>query len=355
MPAFDVRRFVDERAAVWSALERVLADAEQRGLAALGVAGARELGQLYRAVSSDLLIARGEHIDAGVVDYLNDLVARAYAHVHAGTGNRARRLPAFFLREFPRLFRAEWRAVALSAALFFGGAAVGATATALDPQAAGVLIPEDHQRRTPAERVAEDERGSDATSDAGAAFSSFLFTHNIQVTFLVFALGLTFGVGTVSLLFYNGVPIGALAMQYHQYGKGLFFWAWILPHGIPEITQIVIAGAAGLVIARGLLLPRRRARATALAEEGRRAMRLVVGGMPVLVLAGLIEGTISQIHAPIVPYALKLAFAAVVGVAVWSYLLLSGRSAEAGRAAALAEELAALAEAPPTRTPAARS
>ena len=347
MQGFDVRRFVDERTPQWGELERALVALEQRGMSALGLEGARNFGKLYRAVSSDLLVARGELVDAAIVDYLNDLVARAYAHVHSGTGSKARRLPQFFLREFPRLFRAEWRVVTLSALLFFGGGAVGAVAMAVDPHAAGVLIPEDHQQRTPAERVAEDEGGPGHTGDEGAAFSSFLFTHNIQVTFMVFALGLTFGVGTASMMFTNGVPLGALAVQYHQYGKGLFFWAWILPHGIPEVTQVIIAGAAGLVLARGLLVPGRLGRKDAVVAEARRAVRLVVGGMPVLVLAGLIEGTISQLHEPIIPYALKLAFAGVVGVAVWAYLLFAGRSASATRTAALAEELAALAEAPP--------
>jgi uncharacterized membrane protein SpoIIM required for sporulation len=349
MRAFDVQRFLDERGATWRALEQALSDVDERGLAARGVGGARELGRLYRAVSSDLLIARGEQVDASVVDYLNDLVARAYGHVHAERTARARRVSGFFLHGFPRLFRSEWRAVVIAGLLFFGGAAVGAAATALDPRATAVLIPEDHQRRTPAERVAEDERGEAASGDEGAAFSSFLFTHNIQVTFLVFALGITWGVGSASLLFYNGVPIGALAMQYHQYGKGLFFWGWILPHGIPEITQILIAGAAGLLLARGLWLPGRRSRRDALAEEAGRAMRLVVGGMPILVLAGLIEGTVSQLHAPLLPYPLKLAFAAVVGVAVWSYLVFAGRGTKRDRARALGEELEALAEAPLAR------
>ena len=353
MQGFDVRRFVDERTPLWSELERALVSVEQRGISALGLDGARHFGKLYRAVSSDLLVARGELVDVSIVDYLNDLVARAYAHVHAGSGNKARKLPDFFLREFPALFRAEWRLVTLSAVLFFAGCAVGAVAMAVDPQAAGVLIPEDHQQRTPAERVAEDEGGEGHTGDEGAAFSSFLFTHNIQVTFLVFALGLTFGVGTVSVMFYNGVPLGALAMHYQHYGKGLFFWAWILPHGIPEITQIIIAGASGLVLARGLLVPGRLGRKDAVVAEARRAVRLIVGGMPILILAGLIEGTISQIHEPTIPYPLKLAFAVVVGTAVWAYLLFAGRSAGATRKAALAEELAALADAP-TAPPAPR-
>ncbi|GAB4203400.1 MAG: stage II sporulation protein M [Sandaracinaceae bacterium] len=322
---FDVERFLREREPVWHELEGMLATVERAGTRSLGIEGARRFSKLYRQVSADLVRARTEQVDASIQDYLNDLVARAYRHVYAGTAGSGSRLWAFFALEFPRLVRAEWRVVALSAALFFAGGAVGAGGMALDPNAAAVLVPEQHQATTPTERVAEEEGGTGHGSSEAAAFSSFLFTHNIQVSFLVFALGLTFGVGTVALMFYNGVPLGALAWQYHAAGHGLFFWAWILPHGIPEITEIVIAGAAGLVLARGLLRPGRRSRRDALVREARTAARLVVGGMPVLVLAGLIEGTISQMHAPVMPYWTKLVFAALVGTGLYAWLARAGR------------------------------
>jgi uncharacterized membrane protein SpoIIM required for sporulation len=325
---FDVERFLREREPVWHELEAMLASVERGGTRALGIEGARRFAKLYRQVSADLVRARTELVDASIQDYLNDLVARAYRHVYAGTVGSGAGVWSFFALDFPRLVRAEWRMVALSAALFLAGGIVGAGGMALDPSAAAVLIPEQHQATTPTERVADEERGNGhGTSDA-AAFSSFLFTHNIQVSFLVFALGLTLGVGTVALMFYNGVPLGALAWQYHAAGHGLFFWAWILPHGIPEITEIVIAGAAGLVLARGLLRPGRRSRRDALVREARTAARLVVGGMPVLVLAGLIEGTISQMHAPVMPYWAKLVFALVVGTGLFAWLARAGRGRE---------------------------
>jgi uncharacterized membrane protein SpoIIM required for sporulation len=326
MHGFDVNRFVEERGAAWSRLEHLLSQIEQSGLATLDLAGAREFGRLYRAVSSDLLRARTKLVNAAVVDYINDLVARAYAVQHGTTQvARGRRLYEFFALEFPRTFRREWRVVALATLVFALGAAVGAAFVAVDRHALGVLIPDDHQAFTPTERVGRDE-GETVSGDAAAAFSGWLFTHNIEVSFLVFALGLTFGLGTVALLFSNGVPLGALAMQYHQDGQALFFWAWILPHGVTELTEVCIAGGAGLILARGLWLPGRRARGHALAEEARVAAGLVLGGMPLLVLSGVIEGTISQMHAPIVPYAAKLAFAAAVAAAVFAFLTRAGRT-----------------------------
>jgi uncharacterized membrane protein SpoIIM required for sporulation len=232
----------------------------------------------------------------------------------------------FFARGFPRLFRQEWRAIALAAAILISGALVGAVFVAEDPHSLGALIPDMHQDLTPGERVGRDQApGHTAAPDQAAAFSGWLFTHNIQVSFVVFALGITFGAGTALMLFYNGVPLGALAMQYQQSRLGTFFWAWILPHGIPELTVVSIAGGAGLIIARGLWLPGRRRRREALLAEAPRAAALVLGGMPILVLAGLIEGTVSQIHEPTLPYAAKLAFAALVAAGVYYYLLTAGR------------------------------
>ncbi|MGF1465827.1 MAG: stage II sporulation protein M [Sandaracinaceae bacterium] len=329
MAGFDVHRWLSSRRPVWESLEQQLREVETKGFRHLDIDAARAFGTLYRAVSSDLIRARTELVDASVVDYLNDLVARAYAQIYARRGRRGRRIRTFFLEGYPRLVRTEWKAIALSAGLLLSGAAVGATAVGLDPDARGVLIPADHQQLTPEERVARDEERGVQSGDQAAAFSSFLFTHNIKVTFLVFALGITFGVGTVTVLFANGVPLGALAMQYHQGGHGVFFWAWILPHGIPELTSVFVAGGAGLVLARGLLAPGRRTRGEALRAEAKRAAKLIVGTMPVLVVAGLIEGTISQIHEPYVPSLLKLAFAAVVGVALYAWLAMAGRTAAA--------------------------
>ncbi|AKF07766.1 stage II sporulation protein M [Sandaracinus amylolyticus] len=321
----DAFRFVRERTPAWEELERLLVTIESRGARALDVAGARRFGKLYRAVSADLVRARAEGVDPAVVDHLNELVARSYAQVHSGSGAPRTSMFAFFALELPRLVRAEWRAMALSAALLFGGVLMGAGAVLIDPSVTGVLIPEAHAETTPDERVARDEGRAPRRGDEAAQFSTFLFTHNIQVTFLVFALGITLGVGTAAVLVTNGIPLGALAVQYHLAGHGLFFWAWILPHGIPELTQIVVAGAAGLVIARGVVLPGRRTRGDALRSEARRAARLVIGGMPILVLAGVIEGTISQMHEPAMPYAAKLVFAAVVGIALFAWLLRAGR------------------------------
>ncbi len=327
--ALDINRFVHERTPAWRKLEELLLSIERDGFGSLGLSGARQFGKLYRAASSDLIRARGETADANVVDYLNDLVARAYAIVHAGKSRRERAVLGFYRRGFPRLVREEARMIGLSAAIFLLGGFVGAGTLILDPDAESVMIPPDHQERLPEERVAEDEAQTEGAGAGEASFfSGFLFTNNFRVSILVFALGITFGIGTVLVLFYNGVPLGALAVQYHLQGKGLFFWAWILPHGVPELTAIVIAGASGLVIGRALWAPGRLSRVLALREAGRRAVLLCLGVAPLLVIAALVEGTLSQMHEPRVPYAAKLAVAGLLTVALTLYLGFAGRKKE---------------------------
>lgn len=305
-------------------MELLLVDVDRRGLAGLELAEAKDLGRLYRAASADLLWARSHAASAEVVDYLNDLVARAHGRIHPVPRPRLSAITHFLAVGYPRLVRAEWRAIALATAFFFAGSAFGAIAMAVDPDAWVYLVPEQHQHLDPTRRV-ERDAGRTQGADEEAAFSAFLFTHNIQVTLLVFAVGLLGGILSAVLLFFNGIGLGSLGWLYWTKGHALFFFAWILPHGVLELSAIFIAGGAGFVLGRSVLSPGRLTRRRALREAAERAVLLVLGCAPVLVVAGLVEGTLSQWHEPVVSPWTKLAFAALAGALLWLYLLRAGR------------------------------
>ncbi|HET8933315.1 MAG TPA: stage II sporulation protein M [Polyangiales bacterium] len=329
MRDLDANRYVAQRSADWSRLEHMLGQIERNGLKGLSLPEARRFARLYRRVSSDLVQARALPVQAALVSYLNQLVARAYSVMHAQARPRRLRFRQFFLIDFPRRVRRERQLIALAAALVIAGALTGALCVARDPFALGALIPPDHQTLTPSERVhREAQSDGNLAGDNAAAFSGWLFTHNMDVSLLVFALGLTFGVGTLALLFFNGVPLGALAMQYHVEGQDLFFWAWILPHGVTELTVVCIAGAAGFGIARGLWLPGRKARVAAVAVEAREATWLLLGALPLLGLAGAVEASVSQLHPPALTYPVKLLFAFGLASAVFAFLSRAGRHIE---------------------------
>jgi uncharacterized membrane protein SpoIIM required for sporulation len=321
----DLSEFVSTHRPRWERLQTLLDRIEHAGLQQLSVEEAQEFGRLYRGASSDLLAARGRAASADLVEYLNELVARGYAQTASGERTRPRDVWAFYAQGFPRLVRREWLAVLLSYGLFFSGSLFGYVAMAVDPSAASVLIPEQHQSLDPDKRVEEENHSKGATGDEQAAFASFLFTHNIQVAFLCFAMGITLGVGTVILLFYNGIMLGSLAWVYQLKGHAVWFWAWILPHGVMEISAICLAGAGGLLLGRALVKPGERTAADALREEGRRAVQLCLGTIPLFILAGLTEGTISQIHEPHLPSSVKLLYAGMTAALLVAYLGFAAR------------------------------
>jgi uncharacterized membrane protein SpoIIM required for sporulation len=317
----EIAEFIEQRRGRWAALERILDEAQAQGLRKLALDDARHLSRLYRGASSDLLWIRAHGGSAEVSDYLNDLVGRAYAVTYPGKRPRARDAWRFLTHGFPGLMRQEWRAFAAAWLLFLGGASFGYLGMVFDPHAAHYLVPAEHLKLDPVERAKKEAEGAVADVETQAAFSAFLFTHNIQVAFFCFALGITAGIGTAMLLFWNGIFLGALAQVYAAKGMADWFWAWILPHGIPEISAIAISGAAGFAIARGLLAPKGLPRPLALRRESLTAVKLLLGTMLIFVLAGFIEGTISQIHPPKLPVWLKVGFAVLFGLGVYGYLL----------------------------------
>jgi len=110
-----------------------------------------------------------------------------------------------------------------------------------------------------------------------------------------FATGPAAGIPTILLLFSNGLLLGAFAALYGERGLGLEFWAWILPHGVTELLAVILCGAAGLVVAEGLLYPGPQTRLQALAQHGRQAAVIVMGAVLMFFAAGLIEGIFRQV------------------------------------------------------------
>jgi uncharacterized membrane protein SpoIIM required for sporulation len=329
----EMAEFIESRRSRWEQLERLLDKSDTGGLRALSLEEARSLGKLYRAVSSDLLWVRARSGSADVSAYLNDLVGRAYALTYPGRRPRLSDVWGFVARGFPALMRREWRMYVASLLLFLAGMGFGYLGMVVDPDAAHYLVPEEHLKLDPVERAQKEATDDGMSAEQQAMFSSFLMTHNIQVAFLAFALGVTLGLGTAMMLFVNGLFLGALAQVYAAKGMAGWFWAWILPHGIPEITAICIAGAAGLVIARGLAAPKGLPRGQALRQEAVTAVKLLFGTLVLFVLAGCIEGTISQIHPPKLSVAFKVGFALTVGAGVYAYLLSDFARARAGERA----------------------
>jgi uncharacterized membrane protein SpoIIM required for sporulation len=315
-------RFINERKSAWQRLEELLRMLDELSLRRLHREEVRELGRIYRRTSSDLAIARAESRDPRLVNYLNSLVIRAHGRIYRTEATEGgRRLRNFFLRDFPRTFRSTWKftATAFAFCLVFG--LVGFFCTWRDADFSE-LVGINYVMR---DKINSGEHWWEKLNDANQIGGASIMTNNIQVMFNAFALGAMLGVGTLLVMAFNGLNIGAVLALTYRAGFGNDLVTFMVGHGVIELTCIFIAGGAGLLIGAAILAPGDLSRFDALRIRGREAVHLIVGCIPLLVVAGTIEGFISP--APIAP-AFKFATAAITGVALYTYLLLGGRGDE---------------------------
>jgi uncharacterized membrane protein SpoIIM required for sporulation len=331
----DLERFQAQARPRWGKLESLLASLEGRPDRRLNPGEGEQLQELYTQTAADLNRVTHGALAPELRQYLERLVARAYAELYYAPATRSEIWqPRRWLRiftAFPEAFRRQSRYFVLAVLITVLGCALGGLAVRYDPASVDALLPAGYLRN-PGERVHQEEKGQNrhlASTQIEAAFSAELITHNVQVALLAAALGVTFGIGTALLLFENGVLLGAVAVRYTQQGFGLFVTAWLLPHGAFEIPSILIAGQAGFYLARLLL---RRHEDRNMRREMGEWLLLIAGLALMLVWAGIMEAFFSQHHAPVLPYWFKVAVGAAELALLTIYLLLIGRKDSAADA-----------------------
>ena len=317
-----IDRFINERKTAWQRLEELLHLVDRMSLRKLHREEVRELGRIYRRTASDLAIARAESRDPRLINYLNSLVIRAHGRIYRADAQGGRRIRNFFARDFPQTFRRTWRYTALSfvvVLVFSVGSFLG---TRLDPEFSEFAGISPYFREVVINKRTHWWQDLNEANQIG---SSQIFTNNIRVTFYAFAYGAMLGVGTLYILAFNGAMVGAILALTYRAGFGNDLVAFMVGHGVIELSCIFISGGAGLLIGSALLMPGDLTRGDALKSRGLDAIYLVVGCVPLLVVAGIIEGFISP--APISPI-IKFSIGGITGVAMYSYLLLAGREQE---------------------------
>lgn len=331
--------FRRERERAWRALEGQVARVERQGLAALAPGELARFPQLYRTALSSLSVARAISLDRNVTDFLESLCGRAYVCLYGTRRRTGGAVARFFAAEFPATVRRQWPMVALAAAFLLLGALVGFVLTWADAERYYSFVsPAMAQGRDPGASTQFLRQGlydgGEEPEGMLAAFAAFLFTHNTQIGFLCFTLGFLAGLPVAWLLFLNGLLLGALAALYHDRGLAWDLWGWILPHGVPELLAIVLCGAAGLILARALIVPGRHTRLENLALAGRDAGRIAAGTIALFALAGLIEGFFRQLVTDLgTRYALATANALVLAL----YFVRAGRGRAPAAIAAAGE------------------
>ncbi|MCI0461719.1 MAG: stage II sporulation protein M [Gemmataceae bacterium] len=320
----DLATFIQQRRPEWRRLEEVLRRVEGSGLASLDEAQAVEFGRLYRRTASDLNQAQTFDSSDATVQYLNDLVARCYLVIYAKTKADPWGLLRGLFWSYPAVLRRHLGYVVLALALFSTGTVVGFAASYGDAEVArAFLLPPDFPMIRPAQE-GDEETTPVLTTGELAGFSSFLFTHNLSVSLVAFALGITLGIGTAWLMFYNGILMGALGAVFVEAHQFTAFATGILPHGVLEIPACWIGGAAGFLLAQGMVRARPWSRLEELARTGKEALLLVAGCLPLLAMAAILEAGVARAPDWFLGSGLKLAVAGVFGLLFVMYVALLG-------------------------------
>jgi uncharacterized membrane protein SpoIIM required for sporulation len=306
-----LKNFLESRLRKWKRLEELTARASRLRLKSLSGEEVREFGQLYRRTAADLAIAREEVRDQRLVNYLNHLVARAHGAIYRSESSGFGVFVSFFRYEFPAVFRKTFYYTLTAFLVFIVAAVFAGTACILDEGFADRIAPQLKQS------IAEHHNWTESVNNANPLASTSIQANNINVTFYAFAGGLLAGIGTLWVLAQNGLLLGMVLSLCFRYR----FWEipiFISAHGVIELTAIFIAGGAGLLIAKALLMPGDLRRIDALVENGRLAIKLILGCIPMLLIAGLIEGFISPAH---IPATFKFSISAMSALLMSMYFL----------------------------------
>lgn len=302
----------------WARLEALLWSRAR----AESAASIEELGWRYREATADLAIARRDWPTEPVTRYLNDLVERSHRRLYRRRQPVGPAIWQFYGDTFPRLFRETFRYTLAAFATVFIGFIVAYTATFIRPSLAESFVP---GGSGVIGTIKQGQTWFDTPPAERPFVSSFIMTNNIRVTLLCFAGGVLFGIPTVLVLLQNGLQIGAIAGLTQVYGIHAALWSFVAAHGSLELSVIFMSGGAGLRVARGIIRPGLLSRRESIADAGRNATLMACGCVPLLMIAGTLEGFVSPSG---LPGWLKFVIGLTTGVGLYTYLFLGGRAAE---------------------------
>jgi uncharacterized membrane protein SpoIIM required for sporulation len=286
--------WLEKRRPYWERLNALLVQAGAGGVRRLTRAELRETALLYRQAASDLSTLRQDSTARTYAEHVNQLLARAHHIIYSNRGTSFLKMVRFLRDEYPAIFRKQISYVLLSLTILLSGALLGTVLTLARPQFMRTML-------GPAmvDTIERHQMWTHSIVGVEPVASSAIMTNNLTVSFIAFAGGIPFGLMSVYSMFFNGLLLGVIGTACQQHGMSLDLWSFVAAHGSLELPSIIIAGAAGLRLGQGVLFPGLYRRRDSIARAGVEASRLVVGIIPLLVIAGTLEGFFSPSNAPI--------------------------------------------------------
>ncbi|MGH9605479.1 MAG: stage II sporulation protein M [Terracidiphilus sp.] len=290
-------QWIQKRRPYWDRLGALLAQSGAsgpNGLAQLTRAELQEMALLYRQVAADLSVLRQDSTARTYAQHVNQLLARAHHIIYSGRKTSLLTLFRFLRDDYPAIFQGQLGFVLASLSVTAAFGVLGAALT--------MARPEFMRHFVGPEMIATMERHEMWTKSIVSIkplASSAIMTNNLTVSFVTFASGIVFGLGTFWFLFTNGLMLGVIGAACHQFGMSLALWSFVAPHGSLELPAIIIAGGAGFRLGYAMLFPGALRWKDSVARGGIEATRLVSGIIPMLIVAGTLEGFFSPSRAAV--------------------------------------------------------
>lgn len=306
-------RFVLSRKDQWQQLHHILIVIHRNGFRALKEAEIQTFPRLFRLTCADLAEAKMLQLSPDVLDYLNQLVGQAHKCLYSFPPVKKSDIRDFFCRQLPSIILKNWVFVVLAALVFLGSFAITYSLVCQNPDTAEIIV-------APALLDQMEESYSTGISEERSLTSknfavTFYIQNNVSIAFGCFALGVLLGIGTIYILIYNGIMLGAITGYIVGLGYGKNFVTFVTAHTAAELSGLIMAGAAGLALGFTIIKATRYYRKEWLALQRRNIFTMVAASACLLLMAALIEGMISP---SLLPYAVK------AGLAIFTILLIGG-------------------------------
>jgi uncharacterized membrane protein SpoIIM required for sporulation len=308
--------WLEKRKSHWTRLETLLEQSQKQGLGTLTRSELREMGLLYRQAAADLSSLREDPSGNYYARSLNLLLARAHNTIYSGQKARGSGVFHFYGTVYPMIFRRNLPWIATSFGIFMVGALAGMLLTLTHPNFMHLFLGERMM-----DSIEHHKMWTDSVVGIKPLASSGIMANNLFVTLMVFASGITAGTYTLYLMVYNGVLMGVVGTACWLSGMSLSLWSFVAPHGVLELPAIFVAGGAALRIAQAMLFPGYLSRRDSLIKNGGEAVRLFLGTIPMLIVAGLLEGFVSPLTNLSPKF--KFSLAAAIGSVFFIYLFFS--------------------------------
>lgn len=305
-------QFIQKHTSSWSELKNLTDLLDKKGLSKLNSRQIRKFLYLFRKTSHHLSYSKTHFPNSDIPHYLNSLVGRAHNHIYAVKKGSISDILKYFSMGFPKQIKKLRMYILTAFSIFLIGFIVSLIMVTVNPENASYFLPKDIIENTNWEMNSHDNWDY-------PLMSSVIMVNNISVSFKALVFGITLGIGTIYVLFYNGAILGGLTGLVYHFGNPFTYWSLILPHGIIELTAIFISGGAGLIIARSILIPKEYSRKHSIVKGAKEAVYLVFGIGLMLVIAGIIEGFFTPLT---ISPNLKLIFSLLTAVGVFTYFFI---------------------------------